>query len=243
MAIRGRIGDPRPAWRQVAGLAIAPLLPRPLWQAGRHLFGTGSDPLGVTAIRRDWPGLKQTLRRSRHAGYDVERLQFASKRAHWRALLAEDGQEQDQYVLGMELIHGLGRRDPTAYRPLVEFCWGCPTDLFLRDGTDRWLAREMARGLMPEAQRLDRAYGHQFADWQPRFAPIRGELMDELGRMADDPDIAALIDLPRLMRLVEAIPDEPGDYDPQAALPYQIALPIGIAAARFIAYAKGRNDI
>ncbi len=135
------------------------------------------------------------------------------------------------------------RRDPTAYRPLIEFCWGCPTSVFMRDGTDRWLAREMARGQMPEAQRLNRDYGHHYTDWQPRLEPIEDELLEELERMADDPDIAAVVDIPRLKELVRAVPAISADYDPQTALPYQSALPIGMAAARFIAYAKGRNDI
>ena len=243
LALRSRTADPRPLWRQFMGLSLAPWLPRPIWQILKSLQGASLDPLRPVAIRADWPRLAETLHRSRQAGYDFERLHFGSKRAHWQALLAEDGQEQDQYALGMELLHGMPRRDPTAYRPLVEFCWGCPTDVFMREGTDRWLAREMARGLMPEAQRLNRAYGHHFTDWQLRLAPIRDELLDELERMADDPDIVALVDLPRLVKLVESVTETSDRYDPQIALPYQTTLPIGMAAARFIAYAKGRNDI
>lgn len=242
-AYRGRVGDPRSMAQRFASLSLAPLLPRSLWQAGRALLGKGNALAEAIAINPGWPGLAQTLRRSRMAGFDFERLQFATKQAHWRALLAEDGQEQDQYALGMELIHGLPRRDPTAYRPLIEFCWGCPTDVFMRDGTDRWLAREMAKGQMPEAQRLNRDYGHHYTDWQPRLVPIQGELLEELERMADDPDIAAVVDVARLHELVRAVPAISPDYDPQTALPYQSALPIGMAAARFIAYAKGRNDI
>ncbi|HEX4847224.1 MAG TPA: asparagine synthase-related protein, partial [Novosphingobium sp.] len=242
-ALKARVGDQRPLWRQFAGLALAPLLPRPIWQFGKRLVSQATDRLLPVAIRPDWPELEATLQRSRAAGFDFERLQFSSRTAHWRALLAEDGQEQDQYALGMELMHGLPKRDPTAYRPLIEFCWGCPTDVFIHQGTDRWLAREMAKGQMPEDQRLNRAYGHHFVDWQPRLAAIRDELLDELERMADDPDIASVVDIPRLQQLVAAIPERADGYDPQTALPYQTALPIGMAAARFIAYAKGRNDI
>lgn len=233
----------RPMWRRLASLSILPLLPRPAWQLLQRLRGVPDANLDATAINRNWPRLAESLQRSRLAGYDLQRLQFRNKRAHWRALLAEDGQEQDQYALGMELLHGLQRRDPTAYRPLVEFCWGCPTDVFLRDGTDRWLAREMARGQMPEAQRVERAYGHHYTDWQMRLAPIRDELLGELERMSDDDDIASVIDIPKLQGLVSAVPSEAQPYDPHSALPYQIALPVGMAAARFVAFAKGRNDI
>lgn len=241
-ALRGTNVPPRSLWRQFASRALAPLLPRAIWRIARLATGH-DDNLSLTAIRKDWPGLSSTLQRSRKAGYDLQRLQFRSKRDHWRSLLAEDGQEQDQYALGMRLVHGLALRDPTAYRPLVEFCWGCPSEVFLRDGTDRWLAREMARGVMPEAQRTDRAYAHHYVDWQPRFAAIRADLLAELELMSGDPDISSVIDLARLRKLVEAVPTKTEAYDARTALPFQITLPVGMAAARFVAYAKGRNDI
>jgi hypothetical protein len=78
-------------------------------------------------------------------------------------------------------------------------------------------------------------------DWHARMTPILGEVAEELERMADDPDVAAMLDLPRLHRLLAELPAlNPGDHG--ARLPYVTALPIGVAAARFIAYAKGRND-
>ena len=243
-ALRARRGDPRPKWRQVAGLALAPLLPRAVWRMQRTW--RGAETLGaadLTAIAPNWPGLEATLRRARDAGFDMERRQFASKRAAWRSLLAEDGQEQDQYALGMELLHGLPKRDPTAYRPLVEFCWGSPTEVFMHEGEDRRLAREMGRGRLPEAQRTNTDYGVQNADWQPRMAAAQDELLSELAAMAEDPDIAAIVDIPRLIRLSRDLPPPRTVYDRDESLPYQTVLPLGFAAARFIAYAKGRNDI
>ncbi len=242
-ALEGRFGDPRPLWRRFAGLSLAPLLPREIWSTLRHPFGIRGDRFRAMAVRPDFPGLADILARSRRAGFDFERIHPASKTAHWRGLLSEDGQDQDQYALGMELLHGLPKRDPTAYRPLVEFCWGCPTEVFMRAGQDRWLAREMAKGRLPEQQRLNRAYGHQNTDWQARLAEAKADLVAELERMADDPEIAALVDLKRLRGYLDAMPQTVESYDPDQALPYQATVPIGMAAARFIAYAKGRNDI
>ncbi len=243
-ALRARRGDPRPKWRQFAGLALAPLLPRSVWRMQRSWRGAEiAGAASLTAIAPDWPGLEAALRRARDAGFDMERRQFASKRAAWGSLLAEDGQEQDQYALGMELLHGLPKRDPTAYRPLVEFCWGCPTEVFMHDGEDRRLAREMGRGRLPEAQRTNRDYGVQNADWQPRIAAAQDELLGELAAMAEDPDIAAIVDISRLIRLARDLPPPRATYDRDESLPYQTVLPLGFAAARFIAYAKGRNDI
>ena len=242
-ALQGRTGDPRPLWRRFVSLAVLPLLTRPVWQVAKALNGAAADPFRSVAISRSLPELGGLLARSRQAGFDLERLHPASKVAHWRSILSEDGQDQDQYALGMEILHGMPKRDPTAYRPLVEFCWGCPTDVFMHNGEDRWLAREMARGRLPESQRANRDYGHQNTDWHLRMAAARSDLIEELGRMADDPDIAGVIDIPRLLGLLEELPDRSDRYDVDEALPYQTALPIGMAAARFIAYAKGRNDI
>ncbi len=240
-ALRSRQGDPRPIWHRFAALAVLPQLPRPLWQALHYLRARAAG--SPTAVSPHWPGLAEALERSRKAGFDFERLQFASQRAHWRSLMSEDGQEQDLYAHGMELLHGLPKRDPTAYRPLVEFCYGCPTDIFMRGGEDRWLAREMGRGRLPEAQRTDRGYGQQYVDWQPRLARARGDLLAEIDLMWNDADIAAVVDLPRIKRLLEDLPELHSHYDPQVALPYQTVLPLGLAAGRFIAWAKGRNDL
>ena len=60
--------------------------------------------------------------------------------------------------------------------------------------------------------------------------------------MATDPDIADMVDLPALRRLLEDFP-ETDAIASEAALPYFTKLPIGMTAGRFIAYTKGRNDI
>lgn len=74
-----------------------------------------------------------------------------------------------------------------------------------------------------------------------RLKRARPDLLDEVERMEDDPDIAALIDLPRLRRLLAEFPDSPAD----AAEPYLYITTLvrAISAGRFIAFAKGRNDI
>ena len=49
-------------------------------------------------------------------------------------------------VQGFEQLYGLSWRDVTTYRPFVEFCMGLPVDLFVHDGQNRWLARELSKG-------------------------------------------------------------------------------------------------
>lgn len=241
--LRARHGDPRPLWRKFLSLAVTPLLPRPLWQAAMRLsHGPSHPPLANCGLSPAWIAQHDLLGKAQASGWDPTRIQFGSRQAFWQRIMAEDGQDREQYSQGMELLYGVPLRDPAAYRPLVELCAVLPTELYHQPGSERWLAREMARDRLPEAQRENRKMGLHHVDWQRRIARAAPELRDELARMAGDPEIAALVDLPRLQRLLDGIADaDPGDF--AAALPYITALPIGLAAGRFIAYAKGRNDI
>jgi asparagine synthase (glutamine-hydrolysing) len=242
-ALRRRHADPRPLWRKTLGLAVLPWLPTPLWrQIQRVVHGSLPDPLAGSGLNPAWVRDKRMLEEIRARGFEPRRIQFRSKREFWTWIMAEDGQDREAYSQGMEVLYGVPLRDPAAYRPLVEFCFGLPTEVFQRGPEDRWLAREMARGRMPEAQRLCRDFGAHNPDWHARQLPAAAEVTEELERMASDPDISALIDLPRMQALVKALPElDPGDH--AARIPYLTALPIAIAAGRFIALTKGRNDV
>ena len=91
-----------------------------------------------------------------------------------------------------EQMYGVAQRDPMAYRPFVEFCLGLPTNMFMRDGEMRWLAKEMAKGIMPEEQRLNRLNGRWDADWHLRIGRRRRDLSRRVrpvgGRRADGGD-------------------------------------------------------
>ena len=242
-ALRLRHADPRPLWRKFLALSVMPLLAAPAWRMVHRIWnGAQPDPLGSTALSPEWVKQNRLIERARATGFEPTRHNFRSQRQFWSWIMAEDGQDREQYDQGIGQLYGIPLRDPAAYRPMVEFCYGLPTDVLMRNGTSRWLAREMARGRLPEEQRLNLDYGQHNVDWQPRIGRARGELLDELERMAGDPDIAAMIDLPRLRSMLEDFP-EAGCDDPSVSLPYKTALPIAIAAGRFIAYAKGRNDI
>ncbi len=242
-ALNTRQGDPRPLWRKFLALAVLPWLPDPAWRRiQRRVHGSPPDSLAGSGLSPAWVRDHAMLDRKRATGFEPGRVQFRSKRQFWDWIMAEDGQDREAYNQGMEVLYGVSLRDPAAYRPLVEFCFGLPTEVFRRDREDRWLAREMARGRLPEAQRLCRDTGAHNPDWHARQLPGAAAVADELERMASDPDIAALIDLPRMQALARALPGlDPADH--AARLPYVTALPIAIAAGRFIAWSKGRNDI
>ena len=162
------------------------------------------------------------------------------KQRAWLARALNTAFEESSDVWqGFEQLYGVPMRDPAAYRPLAEFCFGLPTDLYLHHGESRWLARAMARGLLPEAQRTNPRSGRHHPDWLAKLAPRRAELRAELGRLEQVPELAEMFDFPRLKAALDDWPSEtPTGED---ALPLQVAVTRGLTAARFINYVSGRN--
>jgi asparagine synthase (glutamine-hydrolysing) len=155
-------------------------------------------------------------------------------------LLFGNGDLADVYQ-GFEQLYGIAIRDPTAYRPFVEFCLGLPTRMFMRDGQLRWLARQMAKGIMPEQQRTNQRYGWWDADWHLRIGRRRLELLGELDRLEQDKRLGRMFDVPRLRAALESWPEQT-ETDPEKCFGAQIAVPSALLAARFIDYVEGRND-
>src|SRR3546814_4147469 len=100
-------------------------------------------------------------------------------------------------LLGLRLLHGVGYRDPTLYRPLLELCIGIDDEQYLRSGTDRWLARRLLKGRVPESVRGERRAGRQAADWALRMTAERNVLTAELESMCADPWLATRLALDR----------------------------------------------
>ena len=114
----------------------------------------------------------------------VDRYQPRNRR-HSRKLLFGNG-DPGPFYQGLEQMYGIALRDPTAYRPFVEFCLSLPTKMFIRDGEMRWLAKQMAKGIMPEEQRRNALDGWWDADGQLRIRRRRSEWLAELARMEDE---------------------------------------------------------
>ena len=173
-------------------------------------------------------------------GYIHERYQPKTRREGLALLLRADNPNDDIYQ-GFEQMYGVAQRDPTAYRPFAELCWGMPTRMFLRDGTFRWFAKQMAKGIMPEEQRANRVDGRWDADWYLRLGRRRVGLLDELDRLAGNERIASMLDLPRLRAALEDWPAQ-SPIDRQESGPRQHTLTRALLAARFINFVEGRNS-
>ena len=236
----------RPAIHQ-GGLArrfvvrtLSAFLPDSVWQVlrpmltGRSLLVELMQPFSAEFLSST--GARKRLKASgRYPG----RLQPWSRR-HLRKSLFDDEDWLADVYQAFEQMYGIALRDPTAYRPLVEYCLSLPTKMFMRDGELRWLARQMAKGIMPEEQRLNQLDGYWDTDWRTRIGPRREEFLDELKRLEEDDRIGPMLDFPRLRAAIENWPAEE-EIDHQKTHGPALAVPAALLTARFIQYVEGRN--
>ena len=242
-ALRDHPHDPRSLLRRFVALSLVPLLPDPLWRALMRVWHPSDlDPLElISPLSRAYRESAGVERRARKARVSFSRYQPTSRRDAIRKLFSNGDSEAAEVYQGFEQLYGIELRDPTAYRPFVEFCLGLPTDLFLRDGKQRWLAKELAREIMPEDQRKNRENGRWDADWHQRIGRRRSEWLADLERASQDERKAGLIDFQRLSAALAGLPSTTST-DPQEWMPVELGVPRGLLTARFIDFVERRND-
>ena len=229
-------------WRFTAQ-SLLPLLPDPLWRRVRRMvFHDDRSMLDLMQpLSGEFRAASGADQRLADAGLVFERYQpWTARHAHQLLLQNDDGEAAEIYQ-AFEQLYDLPQRDPLAYRPLVEFCWGLPTRMMMRDGQTRWLAKQLAKGVMPEDQRANRLNGRWDADWHLRLGRRRAELLSELGRLEQDERMRRMLDIPRLRAALADWPDET-ELDPQAFMGREYAVPRGLLTARFVDFVEGRNE-
>ena len=228
-------------WRFVAQ-CLLPLLPDRLWRLARRIvFRNERSALDLMQpLSQEYRLVSGADRRLKERGLVFERYQPWHKRHAIQLLLQNDDGEGAEIYQAFEQMYGVPQRDPLAYRPLVEFCWGLPTNMFMRDGQMRWLAKKMAKGIMPEEQRANRLNGRWDADWHLRIGRRRADFLAEIDRLEGDERIASMLDLPRLRAALEDWPERT-ETDPQKYFSREFAVPRGLLTARFINYVERSN--
>jgi asparagine synthase (glutamine-hydrolysing) len=217
-ALSGHGIDRRPLWRKVASLAVLPL---------------------VSMLN---PAARTEHRRRRQAKPLLEGVRGPRSRNEWIMRAWHSADSGEDLDLGFERLYGMRRRDVTAWRPLVEFCMGLPTDQFVRGTEHRRLALRLAEGRMPEAQRLNLRYGMHHPDWHLRLGRRRAELANYAERMRAHPFLGEAIDIDRIEALLADWPEQT-PLDPAETLPRWIGITRALTTAAFIGYAEGRNDL
>jgi asparagine synthase (glutamine-hydrolysing) len=232
--------DPRPMWRRLVATGIMPNIPRPLAEAIRSLVhGPDHMASSVNSYLRSDGRLAEkrslTKVRSNIAILDYYHSQKRFMRSHH-----ESGWAGGEMQMGHEQVYGIQSRDVLSYRPFVELCAGMPTDQFVRDGERRYLARRMARGRMPEAQRTEHRHGDHVVDWHARLTPMLPMLREEVQRIADHPDLGSVVDTDRMLYDLDNWSETP-TTDLYTVTRLRCALPAAIVIRRFIDFESGRN--
>lgn len=240
-ALDTRPGDSRPLWRKFLALSILPLVPAPVRQAIRLLVNPQTGDLVPLLSMLNLAAKRDHLKRRKSAP-----LMYAHRppksRKEWIMRAWHSADSGEDLDLGFERLYGMRRRDVSAYRPLIEFCMGLPTAQFVGQGLNRRLARRLAEGHMPEAQRLNPLYGAHHPDWHVRLGRRRNELTEYAERMRSHPFLGQAVDIDRMQRLLKDWP-EITPHDHAEALPRSFALTRALTAAAFIGYAEGRNEL
>ncbi|WP_231463053.1 asparagine synthase-related protein [Sphingomonas sp. URHD0057] len=227
--------------RRITARSLSALLPHALWRPLRRI-SLGRKKLGIELMQTLSKAYRKSSgaeRRLRQSGLIVDRYQPRSRR-HSRQFLAQNDAWTAEVYQGFEQMYGIALRDPTAYRPFVEFCLGLPTRMFMRDGEIRWLAKQMAKDIMPEAQRTNPLFGWWDADWHLRIGRRRQDFLEEFDRLENDERFGKMFDIPRLRAALEDWPEQT-ETDPQKAFAPQLAVPAALLTARFVQYVEGRN--
>ena len=238
---RDHPGDTRPMWRRLVARSVVPQLPAFVRHGLRRaVHGRTPDLMPeLTLLKSDAIERYDLASRSRKAGTYRDGEWFRS-REEWLRFVWRMHDMGAEWRHGVEQVFGMRHRDVTAYRPLLEFCAGVPTDQFVRGGTQRWLARRMAQGRMPEAQRCETAYGRHNVDWHLRLSRRLPELRREFERIADNRVLAELIDTDAAFALLDRWPNEP-PAEAHLVRRHFHALTGAVLTARFHRFEAGIN--
>ncbi|WP_394268978.1 asparagine synthase-related protein [Qipengyuania sp.] len=238
---RDHPGDERPLWRRLIARTLVPRLPGPVRAALRTaVHGRTPDLMpDLTLLRPKAIARYDLVTRAKAAG-TYRTGEWFTTREEWLRFAWRMHDMGAEWRHGVEQVFGIRHRDVSAYRPLLEYCAGLPTDQFVRGGVQRWLARRMASGRMPEAQRLGTAYGRHNVDWHLRLSHRLPEMRREFERMADDPELGELIDTDRALAMLDRWPAETPSA-PQEVLRHFAALTGAVLVARFQRFESGAN--
>ena len=243
-ALRDHPHDRRSMSRKFVALCLVPLLPYPAWRLMKRLVHAGEllPRELMSPLNPDYRAATGVEDRANARASSFGRYQPRNGREARALLFANADGESAEIFQAFEQLYGVAHRDPMSYRPFVEFCMGLPTRMFLRDGQMRWLAKQLARGIMPEHQRANSLNGRWDADWHLRIGRRRTELRAEFERIAAHPTLGPMIDTARMIAALDDFPPQTST-DPQVWMEVEMGIPRALLTARFVDFVERSNRI
>ena len=219
---------------------IAPFIPRPIFRWYKFLSRGGKPPwYDRSAIRPDFAARSGIVDRAarEYMPFDtplhrsgrklrINDLHCFCDTADWFAKLRAE--------------YGIDMRAPAFDQRLFELCIGIPEDQYLRKGRQRWLITRAMQGRLPDSVLSNTRTGAQAADWFIRLTRERKQITQELNRLTANPEVNSVIDLQRLIRVVDHWPErQPETWTTDEHL--LLWIPQALGAANFIETVTGVN--
>jgi asparagine synthase (glutamine-hydrolysing) len=219
---------------------IAPFIPRPIFRWYKR-WGRGRNPpwYEYSAIRPDFAARSGIVDRAarEYSPFDTP-IPRTSRRIRINGLHLSC--ETADWFTKVRAEYGIDMRAPAFDQRLVELCIGIPDDQYLRKGRQRWLITRAMQGRLPDIVLSNTRRGAQAADWFARLTRERKQIAAELNRLTGNPEVSSIIDLPRLIEVLDHWPErEPEMFGAEQHLPLWV--PQALGAANFIESVTGVN--
>lgn len=239
-----RQGNARSTMHALIGQGILPLLPT-AWSLAIKRIGRRDAPVSSRLHWRAYSAINPEFA----AAYDVDRRLRAQGPLFHTGIVSDSRAMRDDAITGTagigdgigagyRALFGADLRDPTGDVRIVEFCLALPEDQYLRDGQPRWLIRRAMADRLPRLILENKQRGLQAADWFERLSGAQAQILDELARLETSELARRALDLPRLRRLAEQMP-QTGGSAAQQMVDYRIVLEFGLMTGRFLRWFEG----
>lgn len=213
--------------RGVAASSFGPWLPQPVWDLFRS-FSSRPETDVFAALHPDMKGRISDLREERSAG-----LARRPKDRYDDTIRGLSGYDFGLLRKGTLAGWGVDERDPTGDRRLIEFCLSLPTEMLLKDGVRRPLARAALEDRLPTAVLDEQRKGYQAADWYEGIARHRGEVARLLDLFGESETARGVIDVDLLRAWMRDFPSD-GWSDVLVMARYRVALLVALSAGHFV---------
>jgi asparagine synthase (glutamine-hydrolysing) len=226
--------------RQVRQQVVGPLIPAPLFRRYKQWRRGGNHPwYGYSLIRPEFATQMGVLDRAARGFRPFDSPPTCNGRLD-RINAFRGWSEAADFLAKVRAGFLLDIRTPACDRRIVEFCIGTPEHQYLRQGHDRWLIRRAMHGRLPNIVLNQKKCGAQAADWYPRLTRARNLIRAEVSRLAENSEVASVLDIQRLKAILASWPDrQPEEYTP--AKSHLLAIPDALGTAYFIENIMGAN--